>query len=183
MKNKQLIESVVRYMESLDGAVIEENINLNESKKINEAHLEKDRKKIIADNVKKAIPKLPFKSKITLSIRHYSELLVKIKSTELLNELMEVYQDGNTGYTGGVNHKPQLRKSVERALDNKSEPVRLTGYNPQNLFKGGGKAKNLYKYFEILDGAIKSTGWHDNTEVQTDYFDTDFYINIEVYQG
>lgn len=163
-KHKYLLESVVNYLGSTDSY-----------NTINENYIDQARKNEIAANVRKVVPKLPYKSSVTLGIaKNYTVLVAKIKSSELLADLYEIYQDGNTGYTGGPNHKPKLRSDVEDAMDDKNFCLRINDPNPSNLFKGSTPlAKKLYKYFNGLEEAIKSTGWELN----------DFYITLEIYRS
>lgn len=42
-------------------------------------------------------------------------------------------------------------------------------------------SKNITgKFFGKLVAAMKSDGWYDNSDVMTDYFDVDYYIDINV---
>jgi hypothetical protein len=87
-----------------------------------------------------------------------------------------------------------VRNRMTLVMTIKSAPIDLIGEirNKSEFFKGGDITLNTYWLDEAYTGelletfeAIKSalnTGNHDNSDVQTDYFDVGHYIEISIGQ-
>ncbi|CAB4139610.1 hypothetical protein UFOVP338_62 [uncultured Caudovirales phage] len=123
------------------------------------AYIDQDKKKIIAKALKQAFPNL----KMSLSVKDYMTLTVKISSSEIFNEFLkkrkedweesEYYQDMNLPF----NEAMYLRNGIE--LEHCNSEL--------------GKS--------LRDVIIKAGDWFLESDSQTDYFRTAFFFNIEVY--
>lgn len=121
--------------------------------KINEAYMNQDRKKDIAKKLKPILSKYGLKG--TLSVRHHSTLVLKIKS-------------GKVDFIG------------ERDMDRWSASSRDDAYVDVNVYhyKRQFTGKALKALSEIIPAM--NTGNHDKSDIQTDYFDVGWYIDVNI---
>jgi hypothetical protein len=121
------------------------------------AYMNQEKKAKIVAAVKPVLKK--YKVKGTFSVRNHSTIVLNVKSGEI--DFIENYlADG----------KCQNESFVRRygAID-------VNPYWFQDHFTG--KAKAFLT--EVFDG-MKSAGWYDNSDVQTDYFDTAYYYDVNI---
>jgi hypothetical protein len=99
----------------------------------------------------------------SLAVRNHMTLVLNIKSGSI--DFI-----GNSNRVCGADHY-----QVSRGFKpNTSGYEQVNQYHFQNHYDG--KAKNFLN--EVLDAM--NTGNHDNSDIQTDYFDVGFYININI---
>lgn len=99
----------------------------------------------------------------SLAVRNHMTLVLNIKSGSI--DFI-----GNSNRVCGADHY-----QVSRGFKpNTSGYEQVNQYHFQNHYDG--KAKNFL--IEVLDAM--NTGNHDNSDIQTDYFDVGFYININI---
>lgn len=131
------------------------------------AYMSQERKKEIAKNVKAVAKKYGFGGRdVTVGVRHYSSLVVNIfrGPLDLLGDA-QLHNDeiakrrGQQSYPIGTNLQVNPYYCEETAFD----PV-------------------IKQFYTELMAAIKSTGYYNNSDAQVDYFDHDFYIDINVGQ-
>ena len=66
-------------------------------------------------------------------------------------------------------------------LGNTSRPDRNFGYIQVNqYFLANSFSGKALKFLEELRDALKSNGWYNNSNAQIDYFDTAWYIDINI---
>ena len=129
------------------------------------AYMSQERKKVIAANIKKVATKYGFKGRdITVGVHHHSSLVVNINAGPLdfigdANAFNREYAErrGQQFYEVKGNYSVNPYYCEEHAVD-----------------------KKIKKFFKELLAAIKSTGYYNNSDIMTDYFDHDFYIDINV---
>ena len=128
------------------------------------AWMNQDKKAKIAPNVKAVLAK--YKVKGTLSVRNHSTLVLNIKSGSI--DFIENYiQTDNKTYG-----KKMTQEQVDYIRKNKNLDVNPYWYHEHF----DGKAKSFLK--EVL--TAMNDGNHDNSDIQTDYFDVGWYINVNV---
>jgi hypothetical protein len=126
------------------------------------AYVNQDEKKTLSVNIKKVLKKYGMKGSI--SIRHHSTLVVKIKSGKLDvigNWFNKVTEYGNTNRYGDVITKPEYLDVNEYWIDE--------GYT--------GEVKDFLN--ELVD-AMKGPNWFNNSDIQSDYFHLKHYTDIKI---
>lgn len=129
------------------------------------AYMSQERKKEIAKNVKAVAKKFGFGGRdVTVGVRHHSSLVVNIFRGPL--DLLGDAQEFNN----------------ERASMRGETAYPIGGYLQVNPYHCEDWAidKKIKQFYTELMAAIKSTGYYNNSDAQTDYFDHDFYIDINV---
>jgi len=129
------------------------------------AYMSQERKKEIAKNVKAVAKSYGFSGRdITVGVQHHSSLVVNIFK-------------GPLDFIGDINaHNRNVAQQC-------GEQVRSTTGNYQvNPYWCEEHAVDptIKRFFGDLLAAIKSTGYYNNSDAMTDYFDHDFYIDINV---
>jgi hypothetical protein len=127
------------------------------------AYISQDRKKIIAKNVKAVCKSYGFGGRdVTVAVDNHSTLVVNL-------------WNGPLDFIGDIN-------AYNRAIaQRRGEQVRSTTGNYQvNPYWCEEHAVDpvIKRFFGDLLAAIKSTGYYNNSNSQIDYFDHDFYIDI-----
>ena len=89
--------------------------------------------------------------KANLSVRHHSTVLLTVKSGKI-----DFFKNVNNAYRRQTGH------------------IQVNHYYINNDFAG--KAASFLKEAK----QILNTGNHNNSDVQTDYFDVGFYVNIDI---
>lgn len=125
------------------------------------AYMGQDRKKGIAEELKMVLKGSGLK--YTLSVRNHSTLCMKIKSGPV--DFIQNYLDMNQKNWGHVPDK--LVKEKPTYLD-------VNPYWYHEHFSG--VAKDLLE--KILK--VMNKGNHDNSDIQTDYFDVGWYVDVNV---
>ena len=129
------------------------------------AYMSQERKKEIAKNVKTVAKKYGFGGRdVTVGVRNHSSLVVNIFRGPLdfigdaqahNDELARMR--GTTSYPVGTYIQVNPYYCEEWAID-----------------------PTIKQFYTELMAAIKSTGYYNNSDAQIDYFDHDFYIDINV---
>jgi hypothetical protein len=126
------------------------------------AFMSQDRKKQLAEGVKKALAGTGIK--YTISVHHHSSINLNIKSgpIDFLTNAFEVAAL-NPRYSG--NHAIEKQKSIN-----------VNVYWYKEHFTG--------KALEVLEKAITAlnVGNHDRSDIQSDYFDVGWYVNVNIGQ-
>jgi len=127
------------------------------------AWMNQEKKQKIVEKVKPILKK--YKMKGTFSVRNHSTIVLKLKS-------------GSIDFIGNMNpnrndllnpHKVDYEKLREKYnLD-------INPYWYTEHYVGTAK-----KFLDELIPAMKSADWYDRSEIQTDYFDTAYYYDINV---
>lgn len=124
------------------------------------AYISQKDKKDLAPAIKAVLKKYNVKG--TIGIRHHSTLVVNIK-------------EGALDFIGNANIK------AKKWADNSGcEFYPIEGsyqVNPYHFDKEEGIFK---KFFTELEAAMKGTKWYDNSDMMTDYFETAYYLSINI---
>jgi hypothetical protein len=128
------------------------------------AYMSQDRKQQLAPAIKAILTK--YKIKGTLSVRHHSTLVLNIKSGPI--DFIDNYNKTVAQLPRYANDPLGFRKA-EGSID-------VNPYWYHEHFSG--KAKQFLA--EIL--AAMHKGNHDNSDIQTDYFDVGWYVDVNIGQ-
>lgn len=126
------------------------------------AYMNQERKTKLAPEIKSVLKKYGMKG--TIGVRNHSALVVTIKSGKLdilQNWFETATKDGPTNTYGDVIQKPNYLQVNEYWIN-------------ENY---SGKVKD---FLNELILAMKGNDWYDFSENQSDYFDTAYYLNINV---
>jgi len=104
----------------------------------------------------------PLGIKYSLKVRNHLSIAMTIKSAPVdfitnYNETAKTFQRPGSWDRVGNNY------------------IQVNPYHYQNHFSG----KALEVITKIM-AALKSAGWYDNSDAQTDYFDTAYYTDLEI---
>ena len=128
------------------------------------AYMSQEKKKEIAAELKKVVPK---GWKYRLGVRHHSTLVMVIRSApvDLVDEHNRAVYINNPGY------EPDEHGVVGRgrlAKDNFS----INTYVPPQMVESNEVFKKILKTL--------NTGNYDNSDIQSDYFDYGFFVDLKV---
>lgn len=124
------------------------------------AYMDQKQKAVIAAELKRVMPK---GWKYSLSVENHSTVVCTVTQSPV--NLIDIANDLN-------------RETAARLGD---EPYQVRGYFDVNLF-------HLERYdataageaFRAIDKAMRSAGWYDRSDSQTDYFDTAYHTRLRV---
>lgn len=126
------------------------------------AYMNQERKATIAANLKPVFKKYGVKA--SLAVRHHSTIVVNIKSSGI--DFI-----GNYNETVGKKRDAYGNQHFNHAKDH----IDVNPYWYQEHFTGVAK-----EFFDEVMAAVKSADWFDNSDIQTDYFSTAYYFDINV---
>jgi hypothetical protein len=130
------------------------------------AYMNQERKAKIATAIKPILAKYGLKG--SLSVRNHSTICLTVKSGKI--DFIEnfINTDHNT-WTG--------QKMDQRTIDSirKSQSLDVNPYWFQEHFSGVAK-DFLTEAFQ----ALKAADWYDDSDVQTDYFNTAYYVDLNI---
>jgi hypothetical protein len=130
------------------------------------AYMSQEKKAKIAPQVKAVLAK--YKVKGSLAVRNHSSLVLNLKSGSI--DLIENYiETDNKTFHG----KKMSQDQIDYIRSKKSLDV-----NPY-WFKEHFSGKSLDFLKEIFV-AMKGADWYDNSDAQTDYFDTAYYVDVNI---
>ena len=126
------------------------------------AYKNQERKAQLAPGIKAVFKKYGVKGSI--SVRHHSALVVNIRS-------------GALDFIGEAN--AFNREYAERTGQRFHE---VKDYYQANPYKGEDAYADatIGKFFKELTAALRGDLWYDNSDIQTDYFDTAYYMYINI---
>ena len=122
------------------------------------AYMNQEKKKLLAPNIKKVLKKYNIKG--TLGVKHYSSLVVNIKSGDL-----DFIKNAN-------DNRPQHKKDMYGEIKDY-----IQAYNPDS-FTGECK-KFLIELKEAMNGCEEIQN-HNKSDYMTDYFDIGWYNDFNV---
>jgi len=121
------------------------------------AYVSKDTKAIIAASLKPILKKYGVKA--TLAVRHHSTIVLNIKSGPI--DFIENYlADG---------------KCADEAWVRRYNCIDVNTYWFHDHFTGVAK-----KFLTEAMNALKSANWYDKTDTMIDYFNTAYYVDINI---
>lgn len=124
------------------------------------AYMNQERKAKIASLLKPVLKKYGVKG--TLAVRSHMTICLNIKSGSI--DFIQNYNDTVQAQPGGFRNGSPVEKYI--------------GVNPywyQDHFSG--KAK---EFLSEAFAALKGAEWYDNSDAMTDYFDTAYYVDVNV---
>jgi hypothetical protein len=121
------------------------------------AYMNQEKKAKIANNLKPILKQYGVKG--TLSVRNHSSIVLKI--TEGKVDFIEDFIAA-----GGCRNPDQLRR--DREID-------VNPYWYHDHFSGKSK-----EFLKKAFAAMKSANWYDETDAQTDYFNTAYYVDVNI---
>ena len=129
------------------------------------AYMSQERKAEIAPKVKAICARYGIKA--TLAVRHHSTLVLNIKSGKL--DFIENYINANHNrHYGGSMSADQV------AYIRQGQTLDVNPYWYQEHFSGFPKAF-LEEIFQAMN-----KGNHDNSDIQSDYFDVGWYVDVNI---
>lgn len=121
------------------------------------AYVSKELKAKLAPAIKAVLKKYGVKG--TIAVRHHSSLVVNIRSGELDFERGKNARGDQLGFT---------------ATDGNFYD-QVNTYHVSKFYQGETKS-----FLEELVAAMKGDEWYDRSDTMTDYFDTAYYLDINV---
>lgn len=125
------------------------------------AYMNQERKSAMEPAIKAVLKKYGMKG--TISVRHHSTLVCTIKSGKL--DILQNWFDTATKYSPTDRYGDTI--VMPESLD-------VNHYWIHDQYTG-----KVKEFLEELKSAMM-VGNHDNSDIQTDYFDVGWYINIKV---
>ena len=128
------------------------------------AWMNQERKAQLAPGIKAVLKKYNVKGSI--SVNNHSTLVVTVKS-------------GNLDFIGEANRFN--REYAERTGQHFNE---VKGYYQANPYKRAEEYADatIGAFFKELTAAMRGDLWYDNSDIMTDYFDTAYYLHINIGQ-
>ena len=129
------------------------------------AYMSQERKQSLAPAIKAVLKKYGVKG--TLAVRNHSTLVLNIKSgsIDFIENFIQTDADSNIGRKMSQDQIDYIRKN--KSLD-------VNPYWYKEHFSGKAKAF-LSELFPAMN-----KGNHDNSDVQTDYFDVGWYVDVNI---
>ena len=129
------------------------------------AYVSQERKQSLAPAIKAVLKKYGVKG--SLSVRNHSTLVLNLKSGSI--DFIENFIETDSKVMHG-------RKMDQSQIDyiRKNQSVDVNPYWYHEHFSG--KAKNFLK--EVF--TVMNKGNHDNSDIQTDYFDVGWYLTVNI---
>lgn len=127
--------------------------------------MNQEKKAKIAPEIKRILKKYGVKG--TLAVRNHSSLVLNVKSGSI---------DFIENYISTDLDKPHAKKMDQNQVEylRKNQAIDVNPYWYHEHFSG--KAKSFLK--EILQAM--NSGNHDRSDVQTDYFDVGWYVDVNI---
>ena len=126
------------------------------------AYMNQARKAELAPGIKAVLARYGVKG--TVGVSNHSTLVVTIKS-------------GNLDFIGEAN-----RWNREYAERTGQRFHSVSGYYQANPYKGAAEFadETIAAFFKELTAAMRGNLWYDNSDIMTDYFDTAYYLDINI---
>lgn len=124
------------------------------------AYMNQEKKAQIVAAVKPLLKKYGIKG--TFAVRNHMTICLNIKSgsIDFIKNFNETVQAQPGGFRNG--------SAADKYID-------VNPYWYQDHFSGTAK-----KFLSEVMPAMKAAGWYDNSDIQTDYFDTAYYVDVNI---
>ena len=126
------------------------------------AYMNQERKAVIAAKIKPILKQYGVKG--TLRVRNHSTIVLNVKS-------------GKVDFIGNFNKVVGARPGGFRLGSPAETYVDVNPYWFHEHFSGVSK-----KFLTEVMQALKSADWYDRSEAMTDYFDTAYYVDVNIGQ-
>jgi hypothetical protein len=130
------------------------------------AYMNQERKAKIATALKPVLAKFGVKG--SLSVRNHSTIVLNIKSGKI--DFIENFIEADIS-------KPYAKNmsADQVAYIRKNRNLDVNPYWFHEHFTGEAK-----EFLTQAFTAMKAAGWYDNSDAQTDYFDTAYYVDVNI---
>lgn len=130
------------------------------------AYMNQERKARIANNLKPILAKYGVKG--SLSVRNHSSIVLTLKSGKI--DFIENFIQADTD-------KPYAKNMTAEqiAYIRKNQSLDVNPYWFQDHFTGKAKA-----FLSEAFVALKSADWYDESDAMTDYFNTAYYVDLNI---
>ena len=130
------------------------------------AYMNQVRKALIQSNLKPILARYGVKG--TLSVRNHSTIVLTLKSGQI--DFIENFISTDLA-------TPHGRKMDQNTIANlrKNRSLDVNPYWYQEHFSGRAK-----EFLTDAMKALKSAGWYDESDAQTDYFNIAYYVDINI---
>lgn len=130
------------------------------------AYMNQERKARIANNLKPILAKYGVKG--SLSVRNHSSIVLTLKSGKI--DFIENFIQADTD-------KPYAKNMTAEqiAYIRKNQSLDVNPYWFQDHFTGKAKA-----FLSEAFKALKSADWYDESDAMTDYFNTAYYVDLNI---
>ena len=130
------------------------------------AYMNQERKAKISQNLKPILAKYGIKG--SLSVRNHSTIVLTLKSgrVDFVENYIKTDENGISGRKMSQDQKDYIRKN--QSLD-------INPYWFQEHFTGNAKS-----FLTEAMQALKSADWYDESDAMVDYFNTAYYVDINV---
>ncbi len=129
------------------------------------AFMNQAKKKIIAELVKPILKKYNLKG--SLSVKHYSSIVLTLKSGKI--DFIKNYNDNAIEKNQSISEWQRKKDSIDVNYMQVNE-----FYINENYTGIAREALNALKF------ALQGADWYDKSEIQEDYFDIAYYIDINI---
>jgi len=131
------------------------------------AYMNQETKKKIVASVKPILKKYGVKG--TFAVRNHSTIVLNVKSGKL--DFIENYLATDAAL-------PHAGKMSQDQIDyiRKHKTLDVNPYWFQNHFSG--KVRSFL--LEVFSAMKKAGSWYDNSDAQIDYFDTAYYVDVNI---
>uniref|UniRef100_A0A6C0JWQ2 Large polyvalent protein associated domain-containing protein n=1 Tax=viral metagenome TaxID=1070528 RepID=A0A6C0JWQ2_9ZZZZ len=129
------------------------------------AFMNQAKKKIIAELVKPILKKYNLKG--SLSVKHYSSIVLTLKSGKI--DFIKNYNDNAIEKNQSISEWQRKKDSIDVNYMQVNE-----FYINENYTGIAREALNALK------SALQGADWYDKSEIQEDYFDIAYYIDINI---
>lgn len=129
------------------------------------AFMNQAKKKIIAELVKPILKKYNLKG--SLSVKHYSSIVLTLKSGKI--DFIKNYNDNAIEKNQSISEWQRKKDSIDVNYMQVNE-----FYINENYTGIAREALNALK------SALQCADWYDKSEIQEDYFDIAYYIDINI---
>lgn len=130
------------------------------------AYMNQERKAIIASKLKPIMKK--YKVKGTLAVRNHSTICLNLKEGAI--DFVENFIQTDANQFSG-----KKMSADQVAYIRKNQSIDVNPYWFQEHFNGTAKA-----FLTEAMAALKGAGWYDRSDAMTDYFDTAYYVDINI---
>ena len=124
------------------------------------AYMNQEKKSQIVAAVKPLLKKYGIKG--TFAVRNHMTICLNIKSGSI--DFIKNFNETVQAQPGGFRNGSPADKYID-----------VNPYWYQDHFSGTAK-----KFLSEVLPAMKAAGWYDNSDIQTDYFDTAYYVDVNI---
>lgn len=128
--------------------------------------MNQEKKAVIAANLKPILKKYGVKA--TMAVRNHSTIVLNVKegAIDFVENFIQTDKEKPYAKTMSDDQVAYIRKN---------QSIDVNPYWFQEHFSGKAKA-----FLTEAMQALKGAGWYDKSDAQTDYFDTAYYVDVNI---